>query len=188
MSIFQNNPPIVQLFPISLGIERHLINAIQQATENDDSDVLIATIVKDAFCLVYPADKVNTQLPALTKVVIKHIEALNAGTDSVSRTKVHTQSLGTQYAQWLSGLDASQACLMLANYDLDKARAWYWYVSTEIISAALKIKAEQISHDVLASMEASLYGFGGKYNDDGGGQGFDLNSSEGLDALKACGF
>lgn len=187
MSIFQNYPIVNKQFPISLGIERYIINSIQQAVENEETGAPIYQIVNEAFCQVYTADKVSAQLPELVKLVISHIESLNSQ-EGVTRKQHYTQSLGTQYAQWLSSLDSSQACLFLADYDIEKAKQWYWLAPTELVSTALKVKSEQLSQQVLANMEASMYGFGGKYSDDGGGQGFDLCSSEGLDALKACGF
>lgn len=172
--------------PISFGIERAIIDHLSQTPEPTSEQFLSA--VEHAFSLVYPKPAVRRQLESLAHAVEQHIaqyQKKETGSSPVRPGK----SMGSQYANWLSELDAESVCLLLANYDTEVASRMYWLTSVNTMKAAVRLRAEHDSQQMLAQFEATMYGMGGKYSDDDGSAVVhDLNSAEGQAALKQFGF
>lgn len=187
MSIFQATPPARRTLSFSLGIETALITSLKTTEELTEQVVLAA--IQDSFSLVYTLKEVKTHLDQLVERVHKRLETASAETSS--KSSVHYgKSLGTQYSGWLDGLTAEQLCLYLADYDTERAYHIYWFTDLDWFQEAIKLRSQYDSHVALIQMEACLYGFGGKYEDDGGRHvnNHDINTDETMAALRKCGF
>lgn len=190
MSIFQHYPAASPRIALSLGIERAILSRLDGAEEL--TEAAFAEIVTQAYRLVHPPKVVAETLAWLCRRVSERIgELQQKAADAPPPSCLKT--LGSSYANWLGGLDASGACLYLAGYDIDKALRLYWQEDLLLVQEAVKIKGQQDSQLLLAQMESCLYGFGGKYAGDEGGSGgqvieHDMNTPAGRDALKAFGF
>ena len=189
MLILQKYPPRNKLLPLSFGIERAILDNLEALETITDDDIGNAT--KVAFQMVYPSFDVNQQLPQLVESVIERINALNQEEPPKKSYGTPSKTLGTAYAEWVAMLDAERLCLYLAGWDPTKALQYYWEVESITLQEAIKLKAQHDSQLSLLQMEASLYGFGGKYKDDNSGEKanvHDLSTDEGIAALKSFGF
>ena len=188
MSAFLSNPPRKKALPLSFGIERTIINELTKVEEVTEP-YFIQTI-SEAFKLVYPDNLVEQHLPALIARVVLRIEELNGSSDSKNKTHV-SKSLGTAYVEWLTKFDAEALCLYLANWHPEHAEKFYWETDFEPVQEAIRLKAQYDSQMSILNMESCMYGFGGRYKDDDSGNtgsNYDINSDEGVAALKALGF
>jgi hypothetical protein len=187
--MFQDNPPKHQALALSFGIEKAIIHSLQ--TEEDITEAQLTQAVQNAFNLVYP-DKLTAQhLPKLITSVLDRISSLQADKEKPNKPTRHSKSLGTRYAEWLSGLNAEQVCLYLSNYDVKQAEQLYWFTDIKAVQDAVTLKSQHDSHLALIAMEATLYGGGGKYQDDDSGEEIrqhDLDSASSMAALKQLGF
>lgn len=189
MPVFQNRPPKTQVPPLSFGIEKAIIDTLSQAeTVTDD---LLVQEVSHAFKLAHDDKLINSLLPKLVEGVIQRINTLQEEKGKPSSNRPANKSLGTNYASWLSDLNAEQVCLYLADYNPIKAEQYYWFADLLTIQEAVKLKSQHDNQMALIQMEAALYGAGGKYQEDTGGDGgshYDMDSAEGSSALKSLGF
>lgn len=188
MSVFQNNPPQIPSPPLSFGIEKHLISTL--SSEEQVTEEHFALTVKSAFCLAYPEKTITPLLPTLVTKVVQRIDSLQKPEQKPKHFHVN-KSLGTNYAAWLSELNAEQVCLYLADYDPNKAAHYYWFADIHTVQEAVKLKSQHDNQLALIQMEACLYGAGGKYQEDTGGDGgnnYDMDSSESASALQTLGF
>lgn len=136
-------------------------------------------IVLSSYKLVYEDELVDRLGDSLLQRVLERIEELNtdeqANKPSSSRK---SKTFGSAYAEWLSGLDATQSCMYLAEYDIEIALKLYWNEDYKLVQEAIKIKSTQDSQKTLAQLEACMYGFGGKYSDDTAGDSNTINLDE----------
>ena len=102
--------------------------------------------------------------------LIYFLERLQAEhVDSPSETKVTkaSKSLGTAYQAFLGKLDSARLLLWACGFDFAKADYLYSQVdqsiTTQIIEDFITLQNEQNTY----LFEAVMYGFGGKYNEDG---------------------
>lgn len=105
------------------------------------------------------------------------------------------KTFGTALLDWLADLKAKSVCYFLADFEPAKARALYFEQDMLLVLEALKLKSEYTMQLANVGYEGSLYGFGGKYEDDKGSSGptheFDLtgdDSGVALRSLKALKF
>jgi hypothetical protein len=188
MSLFQSHPPNRRTLPLSLGIETAIIENLRaQETLTDEG---FYQAVEQGFCLAHAQDDVRTHLDDLVQRVLTRLD-----TAKPEPTKIAFQtgkSLGTQYAAWLSDLNSERLCLYLADYDYERAYALYWYTDVEAVQEIATTRGHHDSQRALLNMEACLYGFGGKYEDDNGGGGpaidHDINDEEAAAVLRSFGF
>ena len=185
MSIFQSYPPAHARLNLSFGIEQALITSLQALSEITDDQFVHA--IKQAYSLVYPQGTIQQHLSDIITQVTKRFEESKqeAGGGSASSGK----TLGSGYADWLSKLNAAESCLYLADFDTSKALEYYWKENIEVVQAAIKVKSELASQQIMASFEAAMYAQGGKYsNDTGGGNNVKVGSAEAAAELRKLGF
>ncbi len=189
MEAFQNYPPQQQPLGLSYGIEADILSSLSEITTPTDRDFVEA--VESAYCLVYPKKLVKARIKELVKAVSDRVVSIQKkGSQESTPTTPAAKSFGTSFADWLSELPPSEACLYLADNDLDKALKLYWKEDISLVQVMLQAKSAHDHQKILVQMEACMYGFGGKYSDDQGTEGntVDINSSEGQQALKDFGF
>ena len=75
----------------------------------------------------------------------------------------------------MGSLSATESCLYLSDYDIEKALKYYWEEDFLLVQEAIKVKSACDSQRSLIALEASMYGFGGKYADDAGGSSANEN-------------
>jgi hypothetical protein len=113
-----------------------------------------------------------------------------------SETKVSKKSFGTSYDEYLQRLTLDSTVLRMVGYDVDAARRIYCEMDRD---DAMKLIGEYVTglmEEGLLRLEASMYGFGGKYKEDKGGPSsgegqtkhHDLTTDEGKAALRRLGF
>jgi hypothetical protein len=186
-TLFQQHPPKSATLPLSFGIEQALLDRLREQEAINEASLVEAILA--AYLLVYPDALIKQHMQQLIDQVLARLEALQKDDKPSAPLKQYGKTIGTNYSDWLSQLDSTGICLYLADYDIVKACDTYWRTDLRLVKEAVKLKGQQDSHKVLAHMEACMYGFGGRYSeDDGNAKNFDLNSSEGLDALRSVGF
>lgn len=188
MSVFQNNPPQNQSPPLSFGIEKYLISTL--SSEEQVTEEHFALTVRAAFGLVYPEKTITPLLHTLVTKVVQRINSLQKPDQKPNHFHIN-KSLGTNYATWLSELNAEQVCLYLSDYNPERAEHYYWFADILTVQEAVKLKSQHDNQLALIQMEACLYGAGGKYQEDTGGDGgnnYDMDSSESASALQTLGF
>lgn len=189
MALFHDHPPKNDHMFLSLGIERWIFETLSSEEITHDN---FARIVEEGFSQVHPRTNVREHLHNLTEIVMQKIVLMQAAAEKPPEKPSAIRigkSMGTSFAEWLSGLDGEQSCLYLANFDMAKAAEYYWYHDANSIREAVILKGQYASKDIQTQMEAVLYGMGGKYKDDDGDAAHhDIATPEGREALKACGF
>lgn len=187
MSLFQNYPPVRSRINLSFGIEKALLQALSEnSLESEDAYL---EIISSSYSLVYPEKIIHEAMPFLVKRVTERLQELKADQEKPKHPNIETKSLGTAYSKWLTGLDGTALCLYLTNYHIPDALELYWKEDILVVQEAIKTKGQQDSQTILARMEASMYGFGGKYSDDdAGAETFVMGSEEAQEALKSIGF
>lgn len=125
------------------------------------------------------------------------VERLNAIRDEVNKESKPQpagkprKSFGTSYDQYLQKLTLDSTILRMVNYDIESARRIYCEMDRDDAMKLVNDYVTGLMEEGLLQLEASMYGFGGKYKGDGGksgGRTHDLNTAEGKEALKRLGF
>lgn len=172
---------------LSFGIERMISETLSgHSTVTAD---LIASAVLRGFSEIYPSAEVKRQLDTLVAEVIDRITKV--GKPETGSSRYVSKSLGTGYAQWVTELNAEEACLLVAGFDPRRASDLYWRTPIAVAERALNLFIEAQHQSMLINYEAVMYGMGGKYSGDTGGTAtnvYDLQTAEGQAALKALGF
>ena len=182
--MFQNYPSRSPRVCLSFGIEKAILNALKEEVTQEQFE----EIVFSSYALVHTKDVIKQTAPALLSRVYERIEELNKPVET-PKPKRQKKSFGTSFAEWLSNLTATESCLYLANYDIEKALKYYWEEDYLLVQEAVKVKSAQDSQNTLVSLEACMYGFGGKYADDQAGENvIDLADPGAKEALAAFGF
>lgn len=186
--MFQDYPSNTPRVCLSFGIERAILNDLQTEVTNEQFE----NIVLNSYALVYPVEVIKATAYQLVQRVIARITELQTPHEK-PKSKRQSKSFGTSFAEWLGGLSATESCLYLADYDIAKALKYYWEEDFLIVQEAIKVKSACASQQSLIALEASMYGFGGKYADDSGGSNanetiIDLSDPSAKEALAAFGF
>lgn len=175
-------------FPVSLlALEYYAVET--QKCESDDElfDVFMRVVVD--FCGVTSPtdDDLNYFVSRL-----ESIRSEVSPEPQTPKTKPR-KSFGTSYDQYLQKLTLDSTILRMVNYDVDAAKRIYCEMDRD---DAMKLVGDYVTglmEEGLLQLEASMYGFGGRYKDDKGGKSnpvktHDLTTDEGKAALKRLGF
>ena len=186
--MFQKTPPRRPTLSLSFGIEKAIIEVLSE--QEVITDAFLNQTVSTAFKLVHADAEVDKAFSSLIAIVLARIAALQPDPATNTQGVRQSKSLGTKYAEWLAELNATDLCLYLTDFDIEKARYAYWFMDIAAVQGAVKLKSQHDSQLALIQMEAALYGGGGKYQDDDAGSAnyHDMNSDEGRAVLKAFGF
>jgi hypothetical protein len=159
--MFQNYPPKLPRINLSFGIEKTILSQLKEEVTAEQ----FTQIVLSSYALVYSDELVMELEEHLVSRVLARIEELQKPQEQTKsgRTK---KSFGTAFSEWLAGLSGTESCLYLANYDIEKALHLYWQEDLLLVQDAIKAKTAQDSQNSLIQLEASMYGFGGRYSDD----------------------
>lgn len=188
MTIFQNYPPIAPKPRLSFGVERIVIQKLSELQEFNEQQFIDA--VTFAYRHVYDAAHIEQNLQHLMARVAERVNELNAQSETSKPIPVKgAKTLGSAYSEWLGGLDSTEACLFLTDFDIERAIKVYWFEDVDVVQHAIKLKGEHNNQQILASFEAGMYAAGGKYSGDGEkGATYRVDSGEGAAALKSLGF
>jgi hypothetical protein len=108
-------------------------------------------------------------------------------------SKKASKSFGTSYHEYISKLSIDSTILRMTGYNFDAAKRIYCELDRD---DAMKLVTEYINgsmEESLLTLEACMYGMGGSYKNDGGGNKgadkvHDLSTEEGKAAARAMGF
>ena len=123
----------------------------------------------NSYALVYPVEVIKATAYQLVQRVIARITELQTPAEK-PKSRKQSKSFGTSFAEWMGSLSATESCLYLSDYDIEKALKYYWEEDFLLVQEAVKFKSGHESQITLTRLEASMYGFGGKYADDIGGR------------------
>ena len=169
-------------FPISLmALEIYgQLFGEEQPTE-EELYTLTISLIKDYCGVDEPSDEDFVHF-------VQYVTKLSADTKDkkppVKRKK--PRSFGTSYEEYLHGINPDQMILIMTGYDYEQARYIYCELDREVSLAMVGNYVKGCLETNTIRMEASMYGFGGKYkNDRSGEQGrnYDMNTDEGVKAL-----
>lgn len=173
-------------FPISLMAIEVYSNWSQTSTELAEDQVVdhLSSLVKE-YCFVESPTEEDIAY------FLEYLKGLQEAIEGQSPPKKsRKQSFGTSYSQYLQSNPLDLTLLQMVNYDYAKAQDLYCQVDREdvllMIGNFLRFESEKTQ----TLYEACLYGFGGKYKSDKGGEviSYDLDTDQGLAELAACGF
>ena len=100
------------------------------------------------------------------------------------------KSFGTGFIDFITSLPIDRVIAKMCGYDMQLAKHIYCTLDRDLSDQLVRdyISGEVERNTVM--MEASMYGFGGKYANDKSGEdkGIDINTPEGVAAMKSLGF
>jgi hypothetical protein len=172
-------------FPVSLiALEYYVAETQFCDTEEAMFDVFLETLVR--FCGVTAPDDEDVEY------FLSRLEGIRSEIQPGTTTKGRpNKSFGTSYDQYIQDLTLDSTILRMVGYNLDAAKRIYHDLDRD---DAMKLVSEYVTglrEEGLLQLEASMYGFGGKYKNDKGqtkAKVHDLTTEEGRAALKRCGF
>jgi Arc/MetJ family transcription regulator len=191
MSNFQKFPPSQPRIGLSFGIESAIVSALN--AEDEVTAEVFEKIVFESYAIIHPKELVEQLLPHLVQRVLTRIEELKDQEEKKSSPGRRGRTFGSGYIEFISGMDSQVSCLYLANYDVDKALHYYWEEDYLLVQDAIQAKSGHESQITLTRLEASMYGFGGKYSDDAQGDTNtvhvdDMNPEDFQSAMAGFGF
>jgi len=175
-------------FPVPLiALEAYAIESDKAKSDEDIFNVLITTLSKH--CGVKsPTDEDISYFVSRLEEVRKEIS------DNSEQSVFKGKTFGSAYLAYISGLPIDSALLRMVNYDIDSADKLYCTIdrtdTVSLVNDYIKGRMEEN----LIKMEASMYGFGGCYEEDKvsksnkGDKGIDISTEEGAAALRSLGF
>jgi hypothetical protein len=186
--MFQNYPSKTPRVCLSFGIEKAILTLLQEEVTNEQFE----QIILQSYQLVYPEKVIKQTIQGNVQRVVARITELQIPKEPSNQRK-QRKSFGTSFAEWLGDMSATESCLYLADYDIEKALKYYWEEDYLLVQEAIRVKSSCDSQRSLIALEASMYGFGGKYSDDAGSGNdnetiINLTDPGAKEALAAFGF
>jgi len=183
-SIFYNHA-YGRRFPVPLmALEAYAIASEQAQSDEELFDALLTTI--SAHCKI--ASPADADIEYFTNRLVQIKEEIVKNT---SEESTKGRSFGTAYLDYVSALPLDAALLKMVNYDIDAAEKLYCSIDRDDAISLVRDYIQGKSEENMVSMEAAMYGMGGKYESDKGGKGckgIDISTEEGAAALKQLGF
>lgn len=128
-------------------------------------------------------------------LVVEELQSMQKKLEGLSEDSPSDKpSLGTAMLKWLSELEAEQLCYLLSEFDPVLAERLYCDTDYTVVAEMATLYTQKVWHWVNSTMEAAMYGFGGKYEEDDSkdkaANTFDLTKDPeaGLAQLKSMGF
>ena len=178
-------------FPVSLlALEYYAVETQKCESEDELFDVFMKVVVD--FCGVSSPNDEDLNY---------FVERLNTIRTETERSaplsdKAPRKSFGTSYDSYLQRLTLDSTVLRMVGYDVNAAHRIYCEMDRDDAMKLIGDYVTGLMEEGLLQLEASMYGFGGKYKDDKGGPGqtdgqtktHDLTTDEGKAALRRLGF
>ena len=102
---------------------------------------------------------------------------------------------GTSLVAWLGKMDLRKICYLISEFNPIKAKSLYFEADASLVAECFALRSEYEMECGRLQYEATLYGFGGKYDTDKGGDDVkthDLtkgaNNKSALNSLRSLGF
>ena len=153
--MFQKYPTKQKRIVLSFGIEKAILEQLKDEVTHEQFE----EIVLSSYGLIHDLKLVSQLKIQIMERVYARIEELQTPKEQ-SKAKPMKKSFGTSFAEWLANLSATESCLYLADYDIEKALKYYWEEDFLLVQEAIKAKSAQDSQKSLIALEASMYGFG----------------------------
>jgi hypothetical protein len=155
-------------FPVSLAAKARYISSAAQ-----DIDITAARLVLIAYCKItspddddikYFLERVFEPEKILDNDMPKPAESKKKATDS--STKKKGSAFQQKYIDFLDTRDIEALLLLMSEYDYNKARNWYCERDKDVTRTALAVFLRDTLERHTVLLEASLFGFGGSYEDE----------------------
>ena len=175
-------------FPVPLmALESYALDSEKADSDEELFNVLLTTLSKHCKVVAAEDDDIDYFLSRL-KSIKEEIS------ENSSDEKTRGKTFGSAYMDYISSLPVDGALLKMVNYDIDSAEKLYCTIDRDDVVQLVKDYIKGKAEENLVRMEASMYGFGGHYEEEkvdkkgGGGKGVDISTEEGVAALKSLGF
>lgn len=148
-----------QRFPVSLLALEHLTNLSNLPPEESIPRVLaecceiFEPVEED---LIYLLDVLQEEAEKTTKEPPKQVKV----------TPPLARSLWTSFHKFIQQLDSSRILLWACGFDYKKAEYLYTKVDRTVANQVISDFVASLQEHNTANLEASMYGFGGKYQDE----------------------
>lgn len=188
-SIFYNHE-YGRRFTVSLmALEFYATNSIAEDTEEGMYDVLMTTLTACCKVTAPTEEDVDYFLDRMSEIK-KDMENQKPNEGGPSKPK---KSFGTSYLDYLNGLSVDSTLMKMVGYNIEQARKLYCEVDRQDTLKLVREYVKGLLEGNTVAMEAAMYGFGGSYKDDGGGEPsnvktYETQSASGIAKLKELGF
>lgn len=156
----------------------HYFLALYAEAAEEDPEQPMGELVRTVYAEVYrkflddeQLVEVCSRLSAHGQRVIDQVDAAEkpAGNGKPARTTGSSdRGFGEYFQEWTAKLEMPQLCLLLANFDADRARQLYLLEDYEVVETMASCWRGLEYERGRLVYEASLFGFGGKYGKDKG--------------------
>lgn len=174
-------------FPIPLmALEAYAIDSEGATTDQELFDVLMVTLSKHC--------KVTKPQDEDIAYFLERLKGIKGEIEENSEEEVnHGKTFGSAYMAYIGALPIDGAILQMVGYDIDSAEKLYCDLDRDDAVQLVKDYIKGKTEENLVRLEASMYGMGGKYEEDKGGstkkdKGVDISTEEGAAQLRALGF
>ena len=139
-----------------------------EALGEREDDSALDRLIRDALSKCVQMDKVS---PEDVEYVVRRLEALakeieeGQERDSKDKPSSKKQAFASSFSDWISKLDPHNVCLLLADYNYDRAAHLYCKVDRDDVSAMSEQWMHREWERVKVGYESVVYGFGGGYED-----------------------
>lgn len=100
------------------------------------------------------------------------------GSEGNESSTAHKKGFAGGLFDWIQSLNAEDTCILVAEYDPDKAKHLYTKVDRDLVLAMAKVKTNLIRETAVVQFEAVLFGMGGGYKGHTAQDGQVINLSE----------
>ena len=161
--MFQNYPSNRPRVCLSFGIDQAIHKNLSQYDELTQEQFEMAVL--EGYALIYTQDILEEVRVNLIERVSLRIAELIENKDTKSGRKL-VKTFGTSYSDWLGGLSATESCLYLADYDVEKALKYYWEEDYLLVQEAIRTKSGHEVQRAIVQLESCMYGAGNHYEND----------------------
>ena len=118
----------------------YLLLEVLSATISANPEIAMGEALQTSITKIYPAEKALTpdDILNLAKVFSSSTSKQEASTDGEVKL-----GMGTQYISWLSKLPSQDLCMILAQYDVTKAKELYCCTDYRIVNELGRVYLEE---------------------------------------------
>jgi hypothetical protein len=161
--MFQSYPTKLKRVGLSFGIDKLIHSLISEHAEITQEQ--FEEIVISSYAVIYDEETIKSVRANLIERVSFRISELVTNKEEQSRRRL-VKTFGTAYADWLGGLSATESCLYLADYDIEKALKYYWEEDYLLVQEAVRAKSSHEVQRSIVQLESCMYGAGNRYEND----------------------
>ena len=183
-------------FPVPLmAFEMYSVTVCGAQTDMEVYDVLIKVLTKACNIKSQSDPELEKDIAYLIERITDVGKELNISQEKSDNVITPSKSFGTSYMEYLHDLSVDSAILRMVTYDIEAANRLYCELDRDEVMVLIAEYFSGKAEENLVKMEASMYGNGGKYQADKGGNAeknkgkmHDISTAAGFANLKSMGF